>query len=94
MATVLECVTVPRASAFPVISPAKRSSSSISSISSSRGFLEFKGLKVRPTRSFGSVSKGSNSSLRLRRGGRIVCEAQETAVKGENGKLLSIIVVS
>ncbi|KAK9209245.1 hypothetical protein WN944_001609 [Citrus x changshan-huyou] len=82
MATVLECVAVPRASASPIFSfPAKLSSSSINSISGRRKFAEFKGLKVRPVRSFGSVSQGSSSSFRLRRGAQIVCEAQETAVE-------------
>lgn len=85
MATVLECVAVPRASASSVFSsPAKLSSSSINSISGRRKFAEFKGLKVRPVRSFGSVSQGSSSSFRLRRGAQIVCEAQETAVEGPN----------
>ncbi|KAJ0101097.1 hypothetical protein Patl1_04622 [Pistacia atlantica] len=76
MAAVLECVSVPRASASPAVSPAKLSSSSVSSISARRRLPQFKGLKVVPTRSF-----GSSSSLKLGRGGRIVCEAQETAVE-------------
>ncbi|XP_031254365.1 uncharacterized protein LOC116112365 [Pistacia vera] len=81
MAAVLECVSVPRASASPAVSPAKLSSSSVSSISARRRLPQFKGLKVVPTRSFGSVSHRQSSSLKLGRGGRIVCEAQETAVE-------------
>lgn len=81
MATVLECVTVPRAAPSPACSPAKLSSSSVSSISARRRLPEFKGLKVVPIRSHGSVNHGQNSSLKLGRGGRIVCEAQDTAVE-------------
>lgn len=85
MATVLECVAVPRASPSPAFSsPAKLSSSSVNSISGRRKLAEFKGLKVRPVRSFGSVSQGPSSRFRLRRGAQIVCEAQNTAVEGQN----------
>lgn len=80
----LECVSVPRASVSLAFSPVKLSPSSVSSISARRRLPEFKGLKVFPTRSFGSVSYSQSSSLKFGRGGRIVCEAQETAVDGED----------
>ncbi|KAL5736306.1 hypothetical protein ACOSP7_030768 [Xanthoceras sorbifolium] len=81
MATVLECIAVPRVSAFPTYSPTRFSSSPVSSISAHRRLPEFKGLRTIPTRSFGSVSQNQSSSSRLGRGGRIVCEAQDTAVE-------------
>ncbi|KAK2993609.1 hypothetical protein RJ640_004471 [Escallonia rubra] len=81
MAGVLETVAVPRASAFPTASLAPIASSSVSSLSrpfNSPKFSEFRGLKAQSTRSSGSASSRSRFA---RRGGRIVCEAQETAVQ-------------
>jgi thioredoxin 1 len=83
MATVLESLAVPRASAplFPTHSPI--AASSASSLSARR-LPRFRGLRAGPisaTRSFGSVSL---ISRRPSRGGLIVCEAQDTAVDGED----------
>ncbi|KAK3198988.1 hypothetical protein Dsin_022403 [Dipteronia sinensis] len=81
MATVLECIAVPSVSASLTHSPTRLLSSPVSSISARRRLPEFKGLRTAPTRSFGSVSQKQSSSSKLGRGGRIVCEAQETAVE-------------
>ncbi|CAN4104177.1 unnamed protein product [Withania somnifera] len=73
MAALLETITVPRASALtPVASP------SFSGHRSSVRFSHFTGLKIQPARS--SVSATSSSKI-IPRGGRIVCEAQNTAVE-------------
>ncbi|KAK3037947.1 hypothetical protein RJ639_031838 [Escallonia herrerae] len=86
MAGVLETLAVrpvPRASAFPTPSLAPIASSSVSSLSrpfNSPKFSEFRGLKAQSTRSSGSASSGSRLA---HRGGRIVCEAQKTAVEVE-----------
>ncbi|KAI5662584.1 hypothetical protein M9H77_21907 [Catharanthus roseus] len=77
MAAVLETLTVPRASALPSASLAPIAGSSFSSRRSSVCFSQFKGLKIQPTRSSVSLSSTSKSA---RRGGRIVCEAQDTTV--------------
>lgn len=85
MATVLESLAVPRCSAFPSNNtPSPIAAYSVSSPSGHRSLPQFTGLKLRPsrvTRSLGSVSYGSSSGV-VRRGGRIVCEAQKTAVEG------------
>ncbi|KAL3508665.1 hypothetical protein ACH5RR_028066 [Cinchona calisaya] len=76
MAGVLETITVPRAAALPSASLAPIA---VSAFSSSRvRFSEFRGLKIQPARS-SSATVRSNSRL-VRRGSRIVCEAQDTAV--------------
>ncbi|KAH7512540.1 uncharacterized protein LOC107403706 [Ziziphus jujuba] len=81
MATVLESLAVPRCSALPSNTLSPVAASSISSPSGRRRLSQFRGLQLRHslvTRSLGSVSFGSRGS---RRGGLIVCEAQETAVQ-------------
>ncbi|KAF5949725.1 hypothetical protein HYC85_011718 [Camellia sinensis] len=81
MAGVLETLTVPRASGFTSAKLSPIGSSSVCSLSGGRKSVlpEFRGLKIQSTST--TVSRGS-VSLRLgRRGGRIVCEAQETAVQ-------------
>ncbi|PIN22736.1 Thioredoxin-like protein [Handroanthus impetiginosus] len=72
MAGLLETVVIPRASALP-----RASMASVAGSGSVR-FSEFRGLKIQPVRS--SVKLRSTSKFG-RRGGRIVCEAQETAVE-------------
>lgn len=84
MATVLESLAVPRCYALPSNTLSPVAASSISSPSGRRSLPQFSGLKLRPslvTRSLGSVSYGSSSGV-TRRGGLIVCEAQNTAVEG------------
>ncbi|XP_031131284.1 uncharacterized protein LOC116032717 [Ipomoea triloba] len=71
MAALLETLTVPRASA-PL---APISASSISGRRTSVRFSEFRGLKIRSSASLASSSKLSF------RGGRIVCEARNTATE-------------
>ncbi|GMP52910.1 hypothetical protein CsSME_00018563 [Camellia sinensis var. sinensis] len=81
MAGVLETLTVPRASGFTSAKLSPIGSSSVCSLSGGRKSVlpEFRGLKIQSTST--TVSRGS-VSLRLgRRGGRIVCEAQDTAVQ-------------
>lgn len=73
MAALLETITVPRASALTPVT-----GSSFSGHRSSVKFSKFSGLKIQPTRS--SVSTTSSSKI-IPRGGRIVCEAQNTAVE-------------
>ncbi|KAI8006463.1 hypothetical protein LOK49_LG07G03154 [Camellia lanceoleosa] len=87
MAGVLETLTVPRASVFSAAALAPIGSYSVYALSGSRKSVklpEIRGLKIcysSTSRSFSS-SSSSSSSLRLdRRGGRIVCEAQKTAVE-------------
>ncbi|KAI3457467.1 hypothetical protein Pfo_014130 [Paulownia fortunei] len=77
MAAVLETLTIPRASALPSASLAPVVGSSVSRRSSVK-FSEFRGLKIQPARSSAAVSSRSRLD---RRGSRIVCEAQETAVE-------------
>ncbi|KAL8510288.1 hypothetical protein ACS0TY_017191 [Phlomoides rotata] len=73
MAGVLETLSVPRASALPSASlPPVAGSNSVR-------FSEFRGLKIQPIRA--SVKLSSTQKL-ARRGSRIVCEAQETAIQG------------
>ncbi|GFP90217.1 hypothetical protein PHJA_001165600 [Phtheirospermum japonicum] len=79
MAAVLETLTIPRASAILSAPLAPVAGSSVSRRGSTR-FSEFRGLKIRSARSLASVSSRSRLD---RRGGRIVCEAQETAIEGE-----------
>ncbi|KAL3652546.1 hypothetical protein CASFOL_002227 [Castilleja foliolosa] len=75
MAAVLDCI--PRPAAFLSSSLAPAAGSSVSRRGSIR-FSEFRGLKIQSGRQSASVS----SRCRLgRRGGRIVCEAQETTVE-------------
>ncbi|KAL8462263.1 hypothetical protein ACS0TY_033345 [Phlomoides rotata] len=73
MAGVLETLYVPRASALLSASlPLVTGSNSVR-------FSEFQGLKIQPIRA--SVKLNSTQKL-ARRGSRIVCEAQETAIQG------------
>lgn len=84
MAAVLETLTVPRASNFPAIS-----SPSVCSLSGHRSSIKLPkstGLKIQSVRVTGSVS---SSSRLVRRVGRIVSEAQETAVVGQSLSNLS-----
>ncbi|CAH1449914.1 unnamed protein product [Lactuca virosa] len=81
MAGVLETLTVPRASGFPAVSLTPIASSPVCQLSLRRNFVpESRGLKlnIRSFRSSGSLRLRSKSG---RRGGGIVCEAQETAVQ-------------
>ncbi|KAK6157398.1 hypothetical protein DH2020_011646 [Rehmannia glutinosa] len=77
MAAVLETLTIPRASAIPSASLAPVAGFSVSRRSSLR-FSDFRGLKIQSARSSALISSRSRLD---RRGGRIVCEAQETAVE-------------
>ncbi|KAK6154337.1 hypothetical protein DH2020_008585 [Rehmannia glutinosa] len=72
MAGLLETLIIPRASALP--------SASAAPVTGSRSarFSEFRGLKIQPTRSSAKLKSTSNLA---RRGSRIVCEAQETALE-------------
>ncbi|KAB1216583.1 Thioredoxin M4, chloroplastic [Morella rubra] len=82
MATVLESLTVPRLPTLPSPTLFPIAASSVHSLSARR-LHRFRGLKVRPSlaaRSFGSVSPITSSRL-ARRGGLVVCEAQDTAVE-------------
>ncbi|CAA0808523.1 Thioredoxin M4- chloroplastic [Striga hermonthica] len=77
MAAVLETLNVPRASAVPSACSAPVVGSSVRPRVSLRS-SDFRGLKIHPARSSAPLS----SRLRLdRRGGRIVCEAQEAALE-------------
>ncbi|CAI9088650.1 OLC1v1023046C1 [Oldenlandia corymbosa var. corymbosa] len=76
MAAVLETLTVPRASA--ALPSASFAPIAGSSFTIRVRFSEFKGLKIQPTRSSSLTS--SSSSRLARRGSKIVCEAQDTAV--------------
>ncbi|CAN4102886.1 unnamed protein product [Withania somnifera] len=73
MAALLESITVPRASTLTRVT-----SSSFPGHRSSVRFSQFNGLKIQPTRS--SIYTTSSSKI-IPRGGRIVCEAQNTAVE-------------
>ncbi|CAN4096982.1 unnamed protein product [Withania somnifera] len=75
MAGLLETIAVPRAAAAL---PTSASLAPVSCRRSSISFSVFKGLKIKSSRS--SVSLGSFSKAITRRGGIIVCEAQDTAV--------------
>ncbi|XP_054814816.1 uncharacterized protein LOC129315256 [Prosopis cineraria] len=81
MATILEPIAVSRSSSLPsaTFSPIT-ASSALPGHRTSAKLPHYSGLKLRPiaiTRSAGSL----NSSSRIaRRGGRVVCEAQDTAV--------------
>lgn len=76
MAGLLETIAVPRAAA----AAASPSLSPVSGRRSSVKFSLFNGLKIQSTRS--SVSFSSFTKSVPSRGGRIVCEAQDTAVLG------------
>ncbi|KAG6756456.1 hypothetical protein D5086_021946 [Populus alba] len=86
MATVLESLTVPSRSSAILPKPTTTPVTAFASIINRRSlrFPQLKGLKIRfhssstVNRSLGSVSQ---SSSRLACAGRIVCEAQDTAVK-------------
>ncbi|KAD3066839.1 hypothetical protein R6Q59_018964 [Mikania micrantha] len=81
MAGVLETLTVPRASVFPAASLTPIASSPVSQLSLRRNFVpepKSSKLYINSFRSSGSVRLRSKFG---RRGGRIVCEAQEAAVQ-------------
>ncbi|KAL6999502.1 hypothetical protein U1Q18_000661 [Sarracenia purpurea var. burkii] len=89
MAGVLETFAVPRASGFPASMSAPIGTSSVCALSGTRKWFnspEIRGLNIQTSStrrsfgSFGSSSKSNSSSRVVRRGGRIVCEAQDTAV--------------
>ncbi|OAY54908.1 thioredoxin 1 [Manihot esculenta] len=82
MATVLDSLSIPRSHFFPkpTLSPCLTASASPISSTNRRPAVrlpEARGLKIR---SFESIAQMPSLS-RLVRGGRIVCEAQETAFK-------------
>ncbi|KAM1117165.1 hypothetical protein TB2_007476 [Malus domestica] len=86
MATVLHSVVVPRSSALPSSAALSRipAPSSLSSLSAGARLPRYRGLKVGSalrTRSVGSLSYGPASGRASRRGGLVVCEAQDTAVE-------------
>ncbi|KAI3525161.1 hypothetical protein L2E82_02414 [Cichorium intybus] len=81
MAGVLETLTVPRASSLSAASMSRVASSTISWLSVPRNMVnlpESRGLKIQ---SFGTSASVSLRSKLSRRGGRIVCEAQDTAIQ-------------
>lgn len=93
MAGMLETIAIPRASVFSSSSarsvPIADLSVSGGRRSSAVNFSQFSGLKVQLNRSPVSLSSRSES---VRRGGRIVCEAQEsTTVTGMFSLFLSFI---
>ncbi|XP_028127565.1 uncharacterized protein LOC114324040 isoform X1 [Camellia sinensis] len=96
MAGVLETLTVPRASVFPAAALAPMGSYSVYALSGSRKSVklpEIRGLKICYSSTSRSFSSSSSSSLRLdRRGGRIVCEAQKTAVEVRNITYVSLTI--
>ncbi|XP_057976087.1 uncharacterized protein LOC131163509 [Malania oleifera] len=79
MATVLESLVVPRSSTVPssALSPV---AASLSGRRNCVRLPEFRGLKIQLSSSSRSLVSSSVSSGPVRRGGRIVCEAQDTAV--------------
>ncbi|KAM6584568.1 hypothetical protein CsatB_011570 [Cannabis sativa] len=79
MAAVFETLTVPRCSALPSRALSPIATSSASSLAARRALPQVRGLKLTPTRSLGSVSSAPSSRI-TRRGGLVVCEAQDTAV--------------
>lgn len=87
MASLLDSVTVTRVFSLPIAASIS-SNSAAPSVSGRRispvKFLEFRGLKVSRSLVTQSASLGSNRRLRVARGGRIACEAQDTtaAVEG------------
>lgn len=80
-AALLETLTVPRCSTLPPQSVAQASGSYFSNRRTVLGFSQFKGLKVQSTRLSVSLKSASKSARRV---GRIVCEAQDTALDSEN----------
>ncbi|XP_062169208.1 uncharacterized protein LOC133875191 [Alnus glutinosa] len=80
MATVLESLAVPRASALPSPTLSPIAASSASSISARR-LPRFRGLRAGPSSAIRSCGSVSLSSRRANRGGLVVCEAQDTAVE-------------
>lgn len=86
-AAVLETLTIPRASSFPAAAAAACfppiAGSAVCALSGRRSSVklpESRGLRIQSARFSGSVSL--SASRLVRRVGRIVCEAQETAVVG------------
>lgn len=80
MATVLESIVVPRSSALPSGTLSPIAASSVSSFAGRVGLPHYTGLKIRSTHQTRSI--GSLIYAR-RRGGLVVCEAQNTAVEGQ-----------
>uniref|UniRef100_F6H5B5 Uncharacterized protein n=1 Tax=Vitis vinifera TaxID=29760 RepID=F6H5B5_VITVI len=87
MATALHSVVLPcssssdpRAALLPGVMP---SPTVVSVGRSSFSLPEFSGLKIHTNSSSALASLNSRTSRVCRRGGRIVCEAQETALDGE-----------
>uniref|UniRef100_A0A2N9ENA3 Thioredoxin domain-containing protein n=1 Tax=Fagus sylvatica TaxID=28930 RepID=A0A2N9ENA3_FAGSY len=81
MATVLESLTVPRSSALlPSFTRSHIAASSVSSLSARRLPL-FTGLKVKQSFTARSLGSVTSSSRLARRGGLVVCEAQDTAIE-------------
>ena len=84
MATVLESLTVPRSSALlPSFTRSHIAASSVSSLSARRLPL-FTGLKVKQSITARSLGSVTSSSRLARRGGLVVCEAQDTAIEGQD----------
>lgn len=84
-AAVLETLTIPRASSFPAAAASfpPIAGSAVCALSGRRSSVklpESRGLRIQSARFSGSVSL--SASRLVRRVGRIVCEAQETAVVG------------
>ncbi|KAJ0500594.1 hypothetical protein HanHA300_Chr11g0391201 [Helianthus annuus] len=82
MAALLETLTVPRATGFPAASLTPIASSPLAQLSVRRNSLpesRTSKLKINSFSSSGSVRLRSKFG---RRGGRIVCEAQEAPVQG------------
>ncbi|XP_010545825.1 PREDICTED: thioredoxin M4, chloroplastic-like [Tarenaya hassleriana] len=87
MSSMLDSVTVTRVSALPI---AASRSSAVSSVSGRRispaRLPEFRGLRIIPgsfTSSIGSLRQEPSRRPHFARGGRIVCEAQDTAAAVE-----------
>ncbi|KAK9284254.1 hypothetical protein L1049_023423 [Liquidambar formosana] len=83
MATIIESVTITSPSNLRMALPAAMTSPPVFSLSSRQkagALLEFAGLKIQSTSKRTPASLNSRSSRVFRRGGGIVCEAQETAL--------------
>lgn len=85
MATVLEPLTLcaSRSSTLPSLTVSRITPSSIISLSGRHGLPQYRGLKLRPITATRFAQSATSSSRIASRGGRIVCEAQDTAVEGQ-----------
>ncbi|XP_028779922.1 uncharacterized protein LOC114739188 [Neltuma alba] len=84
MATIIEPIAVSRSSSLPSATFSPITASSISSLPGPRTSAKlprYGGLKLRPIATNRSNGSLSSISRIARRGGRVVCEAQDTAVK-------------